>query len=285
MKEKSGWILLGVAVALGLISLSVWGAIQIRERAQAHADAAVTLLNGGFEQGFRSVDGVGELGVGNYWFPWWKEGPEHRPEYGEERVGVGSGRVYGATSSQKQFTTFSQQDGGIRQSVQAVPGQWYEFSAWVYVWSSSCDDPNVSYVPGKCDHGGVSTMVGINPWGGWDGLHRTTIWGQEQREVYDKWVKVTVIAQAWGDEITVFTRTQAKFSVKHNDSYWDKAALKLADMGGAVCPTPVPCPTAVPCVPCPACPTPVPCYDNTVLEDFRDIVREEIDRTRWGVVE
>ena len=157
--KKRDWILLAIAV-LAVAGMAVGMFVTTRvtnTKREAQAAVAASLLNAGFEDGFRSVNGVGELGVGESWYPWWKEGPEHRPEYKEETTGVGSGRVYAGDSAQKQFTTFSQQDGGVRQSVKIEAGQWYEFTAWVYVWSSSQSDPNTS-IGGKC-----SAMVGINP--------------------------------------------------------------------------------------------------------------------------
>lgn len=280
-KRKLSWqerLLAGLAFACVIIIIMFFAVTLIIRNADKRAEeqaAAALLLNPGFEDGFRSVNGVGELGVGKGWFPWFLEAPGvHRPEYKEETRSTGEGRVYLGDSAQKQFTTFSAQDGGIRQSVKAIPGEWYEFSAWVYVWSSSCDNPDTSYVPGQCSHGGCSAMVGINPWGSWDALHRTTVWGKEKREAYNQWVKVTVTAQAWSEEITLFTRTQCEWPIKHNDSYWDAAEFGLVEWGDCpACPTPEPCPTLV------------PCNDNATLEQFRDIIQEELRAVRWGVVE
>lgn len=205
-----------------------------------------TLTNEGFETGFYLYNGIGELTVANNWIPWFQENKNspggaqyHRPEFKPEQVGVGKSRVHTGTYAQKMFTTYSPHDGGLWQRVQATPGQWYRLTAWVYVWSSGEDNADVSKSPGR-----YRAMVGINPWGDWAGAD-TTIWGQEIVDVYDRWVQVSVTAQAWGGTISVLTRGNPWYGAKHNDLYTDDLTLVPVDMG-TVCPTPTPCPTPSP---------------------------------------
>ncbi len=201
----------------------------------------VGFVNPGFEGGFRDYGGIGELTVANGWRPWYVESDgTHRPEYAAETRFTGRGRVRDGAFAQKQFTTYSKQDGGVVQEVSTVPDEWYTFSAWVYVWSTNRDNPDSS--PGPT--GSYSALVGINPWGDCRATYRTTVWGREALRVYNQWVQVSVTAQAWSDKICLFTRGAAEYAVKHNDSYWDTLALRQESRG--TCPTPSPCPTAIP---------------------------------------
>lgn len=226
----------------------------------------VQILNPGFEGGFREYGGIGELTVANGWQPWYVEGGGyHRPEYGAESRDVGRGRVRDGAFAQKQFVTFAKQDGGIYQRIDVEADQWYDFSCWVYVWSSDGDNPDVSTRPGKC-----AALVGINPWGDARAIYRTTIWGKESVGndgllAYDQWVHVSVRAQAWTDKVVAFTRGVAEFGVKHNDVYIDACEFRqISDPGGQPIPT--------------VEPTPEPADFD--YERIRGIIREELDNTR-----
>lgn len=207
--------------------------------------AQVGLVNASLDNGYRAV-GANEVVIAGNWNPWYDEsGGRHRPEWKEETAGTGSGRVLSG-SAQKQFTTFSLQDAGIYQQVPATPGTWYEFGCYVYVWSSEFDDPNAS--SGRT--GRLMAIVGINPWGDTSAKYRTTVWGKESvnasgQPTYDQWTQVSVTAQAWSNTITVFTRAEAIFAVKHNDSYWDSCWLREVE-GSSPQPTPTPRPTYTP---------------------------------------
>lgn len=191
------------------------------------------ITNAGFESGFYKYQNIGELEVANGWEPWYLEKTNsptkieyHRPEYKPEKVGIGRGRVHSGTFGQKQFTTYSPHDGGLRQNVDVEKGKWYRFSSWVYVWSSGEDNPDVSKNPGR-----YRAMVGANPWADWAKAD-TTIWGEEALDVYDRWVQVKVIFQAWMNRASLFTRGNPWYGAKHNNSYWDEIELvQLADVG------------------------------------------------------
>jgi hypothetical protein len=222
--------------------------------------------NPDFENGFRQYNDTEELVVANNWQPWYvEEGGQHRPEYDLEQADTGTGRVYHGTYAQKQSTAFATHDGGLYQRIAGVTrGQWYTFSAWVYVWSSDQTDPDVSTGP----TGKYSALVGINPWGDCRPTYRTTVWGQEAVEVYDQWVQVSVTAQAWGEALCVFTRGAAVWPVRNNASYWDALAFtELAGPGPQPTYTPYPTYTPQPTPTCPACPS---------LDQIRAVVREEL---------
>lgn len=223
------------------------------------------LANGDFEGEFREWQEIGELKIAEWWDPWFVENQDapsgqryHRPEYSPEQVGIGSGRVYQGQFATKMFTTFSPHNGGIYQRISAEKDAWYTCTGYVYVWSSNESNPNISTKPGR-----YRAMLGINGWGGTGGTSDTTVWGKEIVDVYDRWVELSVTAQAWGDHITVFTRGNPWFSVKHNDSYWDD--IRCEKVSIAVPPTPEPCATTEP--------------GSIDYEKIRDIVRNELNNT------
>ena len=260
-----------IALGTGLGSPSV-------SIAQGH----VWIENPNAEGGFRYVDGVGELQVANGWHPWYYENPGEswfRPEYKAETRDIGRGRVYEGAYAQKLFTTYAKHDAGVYQEVRGItPGQWYEFSAIGWQWSSQYDNPDESRRDGKC-----SLIAGINPWGDARALYRTTVWGQEALNVYDRWTKVTVTAQAWTDKIVVFVRHVCEYPVKHNDVYFESFDLRTVSHGSEPLPTrtcaPLPTHTPYPTyTPAPTC-TPTPPGQGgscPTLEDIRGVVREEL---------
>jgi hypothetical protein len=230
------------------------------------------LLNPGFEAGFYESGGVGELTVADHWYPWWDpSGDMHRPEYKAETTSTGRARIRTGLAAQKLFTTFSPHHAGVAQEVHDVtPGRWYTFSAWAYQWSSAHHDPDRSQDDGKC-----SVLVGINPWGDADPRARTTVWGREALQVYDRWTRITVTAQAWSEKITVAIAQVCAWPVCHNDAYLDDAHLELADVGPEVtaAPTYTPYPTYTPPPPATPCPASGTC---PTIDDIRQIFRSEL---------
>ena len=220
-----------ILVVMALLGLVVAAGLAVSNWADVAAQGAVALANPGLEDGFRYVDGVGELEVANAWQPWWLDGPGlKRPEYKPETRTVGKARVLDGAYAQKQFTTYSAHDAGLFQEIHGVEvGACYRFSGHAYVWSSGQDNPDSSAGDGK-----YSVLVGINPWGDNRGGVRTTVWGKEALQVYNRWVQVEVVAQAWAPKITLFSRGVAVWGVKHNDSYWDSFALEQVPCAGSV---------------------------------------------------
>lgn len=226
-----------VVLALGLLILLL--------AVQGHAQAPV-LVNGNFEGEF-TPRGAGEVVVAEGWDPAWLEGddrqcraPCYRPEYQPETEIAQQGK------SQRWFTTFARQFGTIFQRVDVQQGEWYEFSCAVY---------NISEPDGR-----MEVFVGINPWGG-DPFHRTMIWGQGYVKPYRQWTRVSVVAQAWGDRITVAAGANNSYATKNNASYWDNCTIRHVDSpGGTETPAPLPTYTPYPtytpqptATPCPTC--------------------------------
>jgi len=244
MKQNlAKWLiaLLIVVVISGGVAL---GAGVLDWNPSAFGAASVPLLaNPGFEAGFYLSGGVGELEVGNDWNVWFDPDPAmHRPEYKPETRTIGRGRVHSGDFAQKLFTTYSPHSAGVYQEIYGVePGEWYRFSFWAYQWSSNEDNPDVSAKDGKC-----SVLAGINPWGDTNALYRTTVWGKEALQIYDQWVQVEVVAQAWSEKIVVMGRQDCEWPVKHNDAELDDARLSLATVDSVPTSTPYPTYTPLP---------------------------------------
>lgn len=178
------------------------------------------LINGDFEGGFvrRHAD---EIVVANGWEPWYDQstGQLARPEWKEETRKIGKGRVYRGNSAQKMFTLSVRHNAGIWQRVNAVPGQWYELTAWLYVWCSKEDNPDVSV------GGTYHARVGANPWGHWP-THYATMYGKEVLMPYNKYTLVSHLFQAWSEEVSIVVQGLAEHAVKHNDLYIDLVELE-----------------------------------------------------------
>ena len=184
--------------------------------------ATSSLVNGGMEGGFREI-GAPEVTIANGWEEWntpityWPgslKRPESKPSTGLKHSG---------NFSQKQFHRYVLWRGGIQQKISVTAGEWYKFSCWAWVYCSERDD-NVS------KGGTFHARVGINPWGAWP-HHYASVCGKEALKPYDRWVKLEVIAQAWSNEILVFTEGLAEHTVSHNDVYWDDATFEHIEFG------------------------------------------------------
>lgn len=183
----------------------------------------MALSNVDFEDEFTQREAP-EIKIAKGWQFWyvdrntWFVGDNKRPECGPELRTVGQGRVRSGDRAQKMFSPeFSICRAGIFQEVATVPNHWYRFSIWVWVWTTSLGDVNQS-------NSKLHARAGANPWGGGP-YHYASVTGQEAL-VYDSWQQVEVIFQAWGSKATVFTEMMPEYAVRHNDTYWDDAALE-----------------------------------------------------------
>lgn len=197
------------------------------------------LVNPDFEDGF-STHGAPELKLANGWEPWWVQGTEvlynARPEWKGEWIWSPSIRVMQGDYAQKFFTGFKTHTAGFYQRVAVPQGATLEFSTWVQVWSSDCDVVCISPLEpcrsgSNNSHGNYHLSVGIDPFGNVPsedgaGAPSTVGWSPERIE-YDDWVQLRVTAQAQADHVTVYTRGRPEWPVKHNDSYWDAASLRV----------------------------------------------------------
>lgn len=223
-------------------------------QASPPAQGGNLLKNPGFEEGF-TTRGAGELEVAVHWDPWWISGSQaetnqgylFRPEYKPESAAVfGMRRVHSGAYAQKQFNTFATHRAGLRQQVSGItPGSTVTFSIWAQVWSSGQDDVD------KCgDFGNYRVWAGIDPSGGREGGSGKVVWSQPAMAC-NQWMFVQVTAVAESGTITVFSRGEPEYRMKHNDAYWDDATLTVQAP-----PTPTPRPPTP--TPRPPTPTPVP---------------------------
>jgi hypothetical protein len=253
MKARRWYVLAAVAA----IVVVVMGA-----RLAANAQGGPSLVNGDFEGAF-TPRGAGEVVVAEGWDPYWLSGddrecrePCFRPEFQPETVIAQAGK------SQRYFTTFARQFAGIYQRVGVEQNQWYEFSCAVY----NISEPN----------GRNEVFLGINPWGA-DPMHRTMIWGKGYVTPYRTWTRVSVMAQAWGDTITVATGANNDWPTQNNASYWDNCSVRL--VSGPSGPTPTPRPTYTPYPtntpqPCPTCAPGTGCDYERIKDDVATVIAE-----------
>ena len=199
------------------------------------------LVNPNFEDGFsQREDGAVNVALG--WKPWYvmdaRNEYARRPEWSREFLGLPSIRVLHGDFGQKVFNSWAVHDAGIYQTVTDVPiGATLEFSVWVQVWSSECDNICISPADGAqgcrgLTNGDYAVMIGIDPQGRAPtargvALPDGIVWSEARTDAYDRWVQLTVRAIAQSDTVTVYTRSKPRIAVKHNDSYWDTADLRV----------------------------------------------------------
>lgn len=228
------------------------------------------LVNPGFEEGFTRWQNAPEVYVANGWVPWWHQGtPDEtargylkRPEFKSETAEPLGVWFFHGEKAQHYFSSFGSHDSGLYQQVQLdVPsGTWLEFSAWVRVHTSDCDDSCVSPLEPCNDlgnsHGTYRVSVGIDPYGRTpedlgatppDSSEQPIAWSPLEMPVrYDMWVQLKVTAQAQSDHVTVYLRGYPEWPVKHNDAWWDETALRVLDSAPSATDTPGPTWTASP---------------------------------------
>jgi len=177
------------------------------------------LINGDFENGFREVDGIGELKVANDWQPWWHQS-DRRPEFKLATLAVDPHRVRNGQAAQQWFTSFSTHTGGIYQQVHNLtPGKVLQFTASVQAFSRN-DDSNWRQSDGR-----YRMKIGIDPYGGVDPECKDIVWSQAVQP-YDAWTELFVEAVARSDRCTVWVWGQCEWGVKHNNGYVDGCMLR-----------------------------------------------------------
>jgi LysM repeat protein len=207
----------------------------------AHAQGQNLLTNPGFEGSFTPyTDATPARQVAQGWVPWYVGGggsasenvyPEYYPA-SDVTNGLGEPRIRSGNEAQQYFTFFATHDGGIYQRVTGItPGAQLRFSAYVYVWSSTFDDLDLSE-----GDGGVVVQVGIDPTGGTNGESASIIWSPATSE-YDAYneYSITANAAANANAVTVFVRSTVSTPVQNNNIYVDDAALSVS--GAQVPPT------------------------------------------------
>lgn len=254
------WITWRVLLALVFVFLTLIGPTRGKQTLAAQSLAAQDptnlLQNPGFEGNYFPWSGINEVQVAHGWTPWWRKRTDadppatyFQPEYKQANGYIYPNRVHGGAAAQQWFTFHATHQAGMYQQVfNVTPGARYRFTVWAQVWSSVQDDPNYSIEPAY-----PNLKVGIDPTGNWNPWDGDVVWSGAYA-FYDSWGQLAVEAVARNDVITVFLHSEPNIPVKHNDMYWDDAAVVAV---GADVPPPAP-PTATSAGPPPATPTCAP---------------------------
>jgi len=179
------------------------------------------------------------------WKPWWvKERPtDVNPEFKPAELNAPGNRVLNGERSAQYFSFWSTHKAGLRQTVTVPAGAAVQFSIMGQAWMSESDTSLVS------DYSGTPNMrVGIDPTGGTNVYSPSIVWSGFLQP-FDQYQQFIVTAKAAGDTVTVFTYSapsvnpnSPEYGFKHNDIYWDNAALSVVGAGSAAVPPPPPPP-------------------------------------------
>ncbi len=193
------------------------------------------LLNPGFEGGhwWETHYGYqGNMPVPEHWVAWWNMDATQElgwPEivrlidWTENPVYIGPpARI---RSGNRAFTMYrwGKYQGGLYQRVTDLPpGATATFSVYAHAWACNEDLPPAL----SCGEYLFWFKVGIDPTGGLDPWSPNVVWSEDAWYL-DVYQQVGPVEAIVGDDgaITVFIFGQAKWPLKHNDAYWDDAAL------------------------------------------------------------
>ncbi len=163
------------------------------------------------------------------WTPYWlsrldtNNADIRMPEYKPAELSFVPPRVHHGARAQQYFTFHATHEAGFYQRVAVTPGQLYCFGIWGHAWSSSQDDPAMS-------HSELQQWIGVDPSGETDWESPNVIWGAP-RQYYSEpgqdnaYGPFTLVVRAQSTHLTVYTKSQPSWPVKHNDVYWDDAIL------------------------------------------------------------
>jgi len=203
---------------------------------------------------------VYETDIGNIftppgWVTWFKHDPGawDQPEVRDAWASQDERRARSGEKGILLFTFYRRHDAGFFQQVSVEPGQRLRLTAWAHAWSNSKDGPHADdgrwsegpgydagYLlegsdtpedsPGTPDDWiNFSFYVGIDPTGGTDPTSGNVVWGQGAH-IYNEYAQVPAVeAVAESDTVTVFLRSCTRWPFKHNDAYWDDAALVVVE--------------------------------------------------------
>ncbi|MEO8084010.1 MAG: hypothetical protein ABI780_09320 [Ardenticatenales bacterium] len=250
MRTPFAWAAAAVAVGLAAVAPAAQAAPAAAPAAQAGCPGNL-LQNPGFEGPSHKTESEGtslSSAVGNSWSPWFVRGNatwNREPEFKVEQTAIGGdpARVHSGANSMKWFTTWGTHTAGVYQRVAARPGTAYTFSIFAQAYSGEADAFDEARHTFASDHdkpGNYVIMVGIDPTGAVPPMGSpppsTVVWSAPVRTV-DAWVNLAVSTVAKGGAVTVYTHSSVEFPVKHNDSFWDDACLRVgsfAPAGGVI---------------------------------------------------
>lgn len=202
------------------------------------------LVNADFEGGSRKTEGEGtslSSAVSNGWSPWFVRGDatfNREPEFKVEQVRIGGDpmRIRSGGQAMKWFTTWGTHTAGIYQRVAVRPGTALTFSIHGMAYTGEDDGWNPvanTFTSDPIKPGNYRMSVGIDPTGAVPTMGSappaTVLWSQPSM-TYDQWVNMTVSAVARAGYVTVYAKGQPEWSVKHNDSFWEDACLRVGTL-------------------------------------------------------
>ncbi|MGC9348731.1 MAG: LysM peptidoglycan-binding domain-containing protein [Anaerolineae bacterium] len=188
----------------------------------------------------------GEIFTPEGWVTWWQETDDFkRPEChviaNEPPYNGDPDRIYNGYYSGKCFTMWGKQNAGYYQVVRDVPpGSVVQGSFYAHAWSCG-DDPPPAVSCG--DPYSFFFRVGIDPNGGTDPFSPNIVWSSPYYH-HDEYGLVGPVQATAGEAgaVTMFINSQAKWSIKHNDGYYDNASLQVMTPAETATPTPPPPP-------------------------------------------
>ncbi len=277
-----------MVIAVTLLTLFPTSVVEANETQAPQRQAAGTnlLVNPGFEGIGKSVGNplpnpdnwtrdtfsgavYGEIFTPQGWVTWWQEGDFKRPECkvipNEAPFNGTPNRIYDGYYSGMCFTFFGKQNAGYYQVVRNIPaGSIVEGSFFAHAWSCSEDSP-----PTSCgDPYAFYFQVGIDANGGTDPYAQSVVWSSPAYN-YDTYgyvgpVQATV---GGGGAATLFIKAYGKWPNKHNDAYFDDAALTVVSVAETPTPTlePPPPTEEAPEIPPTAQYTPTPRPDGAIV--------------------
>lgn len=205
------------------------------------------LKNHDFDGGSRKTQREGtslSSAVSTSWSPWFVRGDarfNREPEFKVEQVRIGGdpARVRSGGQSMKWFTTWGTHTAGIYQRVKVSQGTALTFSIHGMAYTGQADGWNEeqrTFLSDQAEPGNYRMSVGIDPTGAVPPVGSpppdTVVWS-EPTMTYDQWVLQSVPAVARAGFVTVYAKGQPEWSVKHNDSFWDDACLRVGTFGTA----------------------------------------------------
>jgi len=202
---------------------------------RVRADDLNLLANPDFEGRFEQYGPFRTAFVAEGWTPWWQPQGRAAPAWQNRMPEFKPSapylyRAYSGQNAQQLFTAFGTHVGGIYQVVDGVEqGSVVRFTICGHAWAGQGDDPHRSE-----DGGPMRMAVGIDPTGGTSPFSPRVVWSSELNPL-DEWALFEVEATAAGGRVTVFTRSAPLYPTRHNDVYWDNAALIV--VGTAPAPT------------------------------------------------
>lgn len=246
MKKK----FISVTTLMVLLMATLFLVIDSGSTANAQESSTNLLGNPGFEGAFSGfvpifpyqqeqckVAGVCNTAqVPGSWTPWWtpqsdsdEDWQNRMPEYKPVCPYAPCpwpDRLAGGQQALQYFTFWGSHQAGFYQTVNVPANATLKFSIFGQAWSTSGDGATSK------DPTGVNMRIGIDPTGGINPYSGTVVWSGFANP-YDAYIPFEVIAQAQGDKVTVFTWSNPTEARKHNDIYWDEAALVTTD-GSAI---------------------------------------------------